>query len=71
MSIFKWYSRSVFRVGEVTYSVAKYDDKIRIQPALIRESDGSAKAIAYFVNEDAAKQFCKEVLGGVTEEVVG
>lgn len=61
----------MLQINKATYSVAKYDDKIRIQPALIRESDGSAKAIAYFVHEDAAKQFCKEVLGGVTEEVVG
>lgn len=51
--------------NERRYYVAKFPDKIRKRPVLVKAENSTHSIVASFRDEKEARAFCQEVLGGV------
>lgn len=63
--IFLWTSRHELEAAAGSLFVAKYVDSIRKQAALVYRTGSSQSVVAYFRDEDIAKDIAEQFFGGV------
>lgn len=66
MSVFEWWSRhEIVALDGGSLFVSKYVDSIRKQAALVVRDGGQQVAVAYFRDEEVARDIAERFFGGV------